>query len=146
MYRDYGELAANLLIGILFLSPLARITRMRFLNQLMSLRRELGILMGYLALTHGIGFMMDPMIQQAVFATDPSVALLSPERAYLYGFIALALTLPLLLTSNNLMQQRLGGKNWKLLHRTVYIMFAFAFSALLVKYKQSHLLQKIWLI
>lgn len=126
LYREYGELAANLLIGILFLSPLARIMRMRLLNQMMSLRRELGILMGYLALTHGIGFMMDPMIQRAVFATDPSTALLSPERAYLYGFITLLLTLPLLLTSNNLMQSRLGGKNWKRLHRIVYVMFAFA--------------------
>jgi sulfoxide reductase heme-binding subunit YedZ len=126
LYRDYGELSANLLIGLLFLSPLARITRMRLLNQMMSLRRELGILMGYLALTHGMGFMMDPMIQQAVFAADPSLALLSLERAYLSGFIALVLTLPLLITSNNIMQSRLGGKNWKRLHRTVYVMFAFA--------------------
>jgi DMSO/TMAO reductase YedYZ heme-binding membrane subunit len=48
---------------------------MRVLLQLMGLRRELGILMGYLALVHGLGF----LIQLGDFSllippTDPVLA------------------------------------------------------------------------
>jgi DMSO/TMAO reductase YedYZ heme-binding membrane subunit len=112
--RDFGVIAGNLLICILFLSPLAKITRMRLLNQLMSLRRELGITMAYLAIVHGVGYMIDPAW----------AAILSTEIAYFYGVLALFLTLPLLFTSNNLAQKYLGPY-WKKIHRLVYVIFIF---------------------
>ncbi len=120
--KSYGELAGNLLIGILFLSPAARIVRVRFLTLLMAVRRELGILMGYLALVHGIGYMIDPLWFQGYILPNLSIW----QNGFLFGMAAFFLTLPLLLTSNNLAQKYLGGKKWKWLHRSVYIMFVFA--------------------
>jgi DMSO/TMAO reductase YedYZ heme-binding membrane subunit len=124
--KDLGELAANILIFLLFLSPLARITRMRLLNQLMSLRRELGILMAYLALVHGLGYILDPSWTTTLFPIFPLYSLLGSATAYFYGMMALLLTLPLLITSNNFSQKHLGGKNWKRVHRLVYGVFIFA--------------------
>jgi sulfoxide reductase heme-binding subunit YedZ len=37
------------------------------------------------------------------------------------GFIAFMLLLPLAITSNNAMIRRLGGKQWQLLHRLIYL-------------------------
>jgi DMSO/TMAO reductase YedYZ heme-binding membrane subunit len=123
--KDFGELAANLLIIILFISPLSKIFRMRLLIQLMMLRRELGILMGYLATVHGVGYLIDP--DWADFIIQPMLAgnIWGNDPRYAFGLLAYALTLPLLLTSNALSQRYLGTK-WKWLHRSVYLMFAFA--------------------
>jgi methionine sulfoxide reductase heme-binding subunit len=120
--KEFGELAGNLLIFILFLSPLSRIFRIRFLLQLMSIRRELGILMAYLAIVHGVGYMIDPLWFQSLILPTLSVW----QNGFLFGMISFALTLPLLLTSNNLALKYLGGKKWKWLHRSVYALFIFA--------------------
>jgi DMSO/TMAO reductase YedYZ heme-binding membrane subunit len=122
--KDYGSWAGNLLIFILFLSPLAKITRMRLLNQLMSLRREMGILMGYFALVHGLGYITDAR-WQAFVSTMPFDGFFSGKIAFFYGFLALLLTLPLLLTSNAWAQRRLG-RWWKRIHKVVYAVFALA--------------------
>lgn len=125
MRKDFGELAANLLIVILFMSPLSKIFRMRLLIQLMMLRRELGIMMGYLATVHGVGYLIDP--DWADFIIQPMLAgnFWGDDPRYTFGILAYALTLPLLLTSNALSQRFLGTK-WKLLHQSVYLMFAIA--------------------
>ncbi len=125
MRKEFGELAANLLILILFLSPLSKIFRMRLLLQLMMLRRELGIMMGYLATVHGVGYLIDPDWYQFIVAPMLTGNIWGEDPRYLFGLLAYALTLPLLLTSNALSQKLMGAK-WKLLHRTVYLMFAFA--------------------
>lgn len=118
--RDFGKMAEVVLLALLFLSPLARILRMRLLLQLMGLRRELGILMGYLATVHGIGYLIDPD-WVAVFVEPYMEGKAFPiNPTYFFGGVAYFLTLPLLFTSNNLMQRFLGGRNWKRLHRLVY--------------------------
>lgn len=123
--KDFGEAAANLLIFILFLSPLSKIFRMRVLLQLMTLRRELGIMMGYLATVHGVGYLIDPDWFEYIILPMLVGNFWGDDPRYVFGIFAYALTLPLLFTSNALSQRLLGPK-WKLLHRTVYIMFAFA--------------------
>lgn len=125
MRKEFGELAANLLILILFISPLSKIFRMRLLLQLMMLRRELGIMMGYLATVHAVGYLIDP--DWYAFIVTPMLTgnIWGEDPRYVFGLLAYALTLPLLLTSNALAQKYLGRK-WRLLHRTVYLMFAFA--------------------
>lgn len=123
--KDFGELAANLLIVILFLSPLSKIFRMRFLIQLMMLRRELGITMAYLATVHGVGYLLDPLWFETIVAPLLVGEVSGDNLRYVFGIMAYLLTLPLLLTSNALSQRLLGTK-WKVLHRTVYLMFAFA--------------------
>lgn len=124
--HQFGELSGNLLIAILFLSPLSKIFRIRFLQQLMGLRRELGIMFGYLATVHGVGYLTDPLITPYFLEQVNSAVLGWWERPLLFGFLAFSLTLPLLFTSNNLANRLLGGRNWKLLHRTVYVMALFA--------------------
>ncbi len=118
----YGEASGNLLIALLFLSPLSKIFRIRLLQQLMGLRRELGIMFGYLATVHGLGYLTDPLVGPYVAEQFASSTLGWGERPLIFGFIAYALTLPLLFTSNNLANRLLGGRNWKLLHRLVYLM------------------------
>lgn len=119
--QDFGQLALAILLVILFLSPLAKIFRMRLLLQLLSLRRELGILMGYLATVHGIGFLIDPQ-WRAVFVAPYSQGAAFPlDPIYLLGGVAYFLILLLLFTSNSLMQRFLNIRNWKRLHRLVYV-------------------------
>jgi sulfoxide reductase heme-binding subunit YedZ len=121
MRKDFGEQARNLLLFILFLSPLSKIFRARLLIQLMTFRRELGIWFAYLATVHGVGYLLDPdwfafVLTPELF--DPA----SPQIRFLFGLIAYVLTLPLLLTSNNF-STRLLKSNWKRLHYLVYPLF-----------------------
>lgn len=120
--HSYGEASGNLLIAILFLSPLSKIFRIRLLQQLMGLRREFGIMFGYLATVHGLGYLTDPLVGPYVAEQFSSSSLSWGERPLIFGFLAYALTLPLLFTSNNFANRLLGGRNWKLLHRIVYLM------------------------
>lgn len=121
--KDAGELAANLLIVILFLSPLATLFRMRLLLLLMGLRRELGILMGYLALVHGLGYLRDPFFVQTFFQERLGATVFFVDTSLLAGLGGLILITLLLVTSNTLANRVLGGKHWKLLHRLVYLAF-----------------------
>lgn len=121
--RSYGSLARDILLVIMFLSPLSKIFQMRLLLQLMGLRRELGIWFGYLAIVHGLSFLLDPDWAAVFIASHFSQPWLILPR-YLFGLIALVLTLPLLLTSNNVALRLLKG-NWKRLHRLAYFVLLF---------------------
>ena len=122
--KEFGQVAASLLMIILFLSPLSRLFRMRLLVQLMGIRRELGILMAYLATVHGLGFLLDPDWFAIFIAPYWQTDVWAIEPQFLFGILAYTLTLPLLFTSNNLAVRFLGGARWKLLHRLVYGLFA----------------------
>lgn len=122
--RDFGNLALTMLLMILFLSPLSKLLQTRLLLIAMSFRRELGILMGCLAIVHGLGYTLDPdWMSVVVWNYWPHVFQISPQ--ILFGFVAFTLTLPLLVTSNRFSQQRLG-RFWKPLHRLVYPLLFFA--------------------
>lgn len=121
--KDFGELSLNILLGLLFLSPLSRIFRVRLLLIAMGLRREFGILMGCFALVHALGYLRDP-IWIDWFIIPYLNDIFGMDRRFLYGFIALGLTLPVLFTSNTL-SQRVLGRNWKRLHRLVYPLLLF---------------------
>lgn len=121
--KEYGSMARNVLIVILLVSPFSKILRMRFLFQIMALRRELGILFGYLAIVHGMSFVLDPD-WFSVFIAENIQAPWRIVPTYLFGMIALTLTLPLLITSNNISVRFLKG-NWKRVHYLVYPMLAF---------------------
>lgn len=126
LHRSLGQLAFGLLLFILFLSPLSKILRMRLLLQVMGLRRELGICMGYAAIVHGLSYLTNPLwfsLYIAPFWRSNPLTIWPP---ILFGLIAYFLTIPLLFTSNQWAQGLLGGKNWKLLHRLVYVLFFFA--------------------
>lgn len=119
--RNFGEAAGTLLIILLFLSPLSKIFRMKLLLLLMGFRRELGILMGYFAFVHGIGYILHGYDIERIFSvTDGSFIRLAP----LFGFVAMILLLPLLLTSNRVSVQ-VFGIWWKRIHFLVYPAFVF---------------------
>jgi sulfoxide reductase heme-binding subunit YedZ len=123
--KDFGNLAALVLIGILFLSPLSKIFRMRLLLQMMGLRRELGILMGYLVTVHVAGYFIDPLWLDAFFAPYIGSNFFGMEPTFLFGLVAYLFTLPLLFTSNAWALRVLGGRSWKGVHRLAYPLFAF---------------------
>lgn len=123
--RDYGSLAGNILVLILFLSPVATITRMPLLRIAMGFRREMGILMAYLAVAHGAGYFLDPAYFDAFLLPYLGPRFLSMDLRLIFGIVALILTFPLLLTSNAFSLRRLGGRKWKRLHLLVYPMFVF---------------------
>jgi methionine sulfoxide reductase heme-binding subunit len=123
--KDFGEFAGNILIAILFLSPLATITGIPFLRIVMGFRREAGILMAYLAMVHGVGYFLDPIYFDASILPYLGSDFFAMDPQLLFGITGIILTFPLLLTSNAFALKKLGGKNWKRLHMLVYPMFVF---------------------
>jgi len=119
--KESWEQAMNLLWFLLFLPILARVFWLGIAHALMPLRKEIGILMGTLALVHGMIFLMPDVTY--ILTRDFWIYKWYPT-AYAYGFIALILTLPLLFTSN-IWSIKLLGKKWKILHRLVYIVIIF---------------------
>jgi DMSO/TMAO reductase YedYZ heme-binding membrane subunit len=96
---------------------------MRLLLILMGFRRELGILMGFLATVHTLGYFFDPAFMMRMILSHSS-AWWGMDWRILSGLLAYALTLPLLLTSNS-WSQRLLAQNWKRLHRLAYPLLLF---------------------
>ncbi len=117
--RSFGEAAGTLLIVLLFLSPLSKIFRMKLLLLLMGFRREVGILMGYFACIHGVGYMMQGLDIQTMFSLPGwNFVRLAP----VFGFVAMILLLPLIFTSNRIATRALGIW-WKRIHFLVYPAF-----------------------
>lgn len=121
--KEFGSLAANLLIAVLFLSPVATITGMPILRLAMGFRRELGVMMAYLATVHAAGYLLDPWYFDSLLRPYFGADILSMDPQLLFGLIGIVLTFPLLLTSNDLSLRALGGRNWKRLHSLVYPLF-----------------------
>jgi sulfoxide reductase heme-binding subunit YedZ len=121
---DFGEMAINLLLVILFMSPIAHITKSKLLMYLLKFRRPLGIAMGYAALVHALGIVTNKLFIQYVFIDNWPEAFLSSWQL-VTGAVAIILVLPLLLTANKLAVKILS-KNWKKLHRLVYLVFVAA--------------------
>jgi len=119
--KDFGNFAEMMLLGILFLSPLSKIFRIRLFSQLMGLRREFGILMGCFAFVHGIAYFIDPTSFSLSIEPYLNAHFFLMHPLFYFGIITLIFTLPLLLTSNSISIRLLGGRRWKMLHRFVYV-------------------------
>ena len=122
---EFGKYAFYVLLYILFLSPLSKIFRARLLLLLMSIRREFGILFGYLVSVHVLGFLLDPLWFDFTIRPFLSGNFFGIDPRYIFGIFAYVCTLPLLLTSNRIANTVLG-KNWKRLHRLAYFVLAFS--------------------
>lgn len=111
--RTTGKLSIVFLTLSLLVTPLRRLTGW---NQLIAVRRSLGLFGFYYAVAHFAVF----------FAFDRDGSLGSTateivERVYLwFGFGALVLMVPLAVTSTDGMMSRLGARRWKRLHRLAY--------------------------
>lgn len=109
-----GLWALRLLLLTLAITPLRRLTGW---NELIRLRRMLGLYSFFYALLHFLTYswlehaFRLPLILQDVIE-HPYVAL---------GFTSFLLLVPLAATSTNGMMRRLGGRRWQRLHRLVYL-------------------------
>src|SRR6185369_13564242 len=121
--KDLGNISVFLLFVILFISPLSKIFRMRLLLQVMSVRRELGIWMAYVATVHGVGYLLDPLWLSQNIVPYWNASFFSIDTRYILGIAAYTLTLPLLFTSNTLSIKFFGPKAWKRLHSMAYPLF-----------------------
>jgi len=111
-----GITALNLLLVTLAVTPVREITG---LNQLIRLRRMLGLFAFFYALSHFTVYFW--LFQQLDFAAVGADIL---KRPYItIGMLALLLLIPLAVTSTNRMMRRLG-RRWTKLHRLVYVVTA----------------------
>ncbi len=109
-----GILSLVFLFASLVITPLRAITGW---NSVIAYRRALGLYgFAYAAIHFVIYVAWDRM--GSVRSTVEEIA---ARRFLLVGFIALALMLPLAVTSTNAMIRRLGAVRWKLLHRLAYV-------------------------
>ena len=109
---ETGEIALTLLVLLLAIRPLSQIFwKVKVLKKLVSIRRELGIGMFYIALAHGASYV--PIIWQF-----PQV--LTTPFVYI-GLLAFFNTFLLYITSNNY-SLKLLKQNWKKLHMSVYVL------------------------
>ena len=109
-----GESSARLMIIALLLTPLRLLfPNVRVLTWLRQHRRDLGIAAFAYALLHTVLYLFDKGALSAVVAELGAIGIWT-------GWAALAIFIPLALTSNDLSARRLGP-NWRALHRTAYI-------------------------
>ncbi len=108
-----GEWALRLLLATLAISPLRRIFR---LNNIIHLRRTLGLLCFVYALSHFIIYILiDQWLDWFAIVDDIK------ERPYItVGFAAFVLLVPLAITSTDAMQKYLQT-TWVRIHKLIYI-------------------------
>lgn len=112
--RNTGDWTLYFLCITLSLTPLRKLLQWHWLIRL---RRMLGLFSFFYASLHFLTFLwFDHFFDLSDMWHD-----LVKRPFITVGFIAFVLLLPLAITSNNGMIKRLGGKQWQLLHRLVYV-------------------------
>ena len=111
--RFLGDWALRFLLLVLAITPLRKITGW---NSLARFRRMIGLFAFAYAFLHVTSYVA---IDQ--FFDWPEIWADIVKRTYItVGMACLLMLLPLAITSTNGMIRRLGGKNWRALHRLVY--------------------------
>jgi sulfoxide reductase heme-binding subunit YedZ len=109
-----GIWTLRLIMITLSITPLRWLTG---INQLVNYRRLIGLFAFFYGTLHFTTFFLfDHQFDVAAMLKDVK------ERPYITaGFAAFVLMIPLALTSTAGWIRRMGGKNWNLLHRLIYI-------------------------
>nr|WP_315469490.1 protein-methionine-sulfoxide reductase heme-binding subunit MsrQ [uncultured Undibacterium sp.] len=112
--RNTGDWTLYFLCITLAVTPLRKLLSWHWLIRL---RRMLGLYSFFYASLHFLTFLwFDHFFEISDMWRDII------KRPFItVGFIAFILLLPLAITSNNAMIRRLGGKQWQLLHRLIYL-------------------------
>lgn len=112
--RGLGDWTLRFLLLTLAVTPLRRLAGLPWLLQL---RRLLGLYAFFYASLHLLSYLwLDQFFDWAEIARD------IVKRPFITaGFAAFTLLLPLAATSTNAMIRRLGGRRWRALHRSVYV-------------------------
>jgi len=109
-----------------FIMVTLAVTPLRWLtgiNQLVNYRRLVGLFAFFYAALHFIVYIVTTFFIEGFsnFDAPGLVADLTTRPYIIAGFTAFVLMVPLALTSTTGWIRRLGGKNWNLLHRLIYI-------------------------
>lgn len=109
--RRYGELALQLLIASLAVTPLRKFAGLN----LMPFRRQIGLMAFYFLLAH---FLVWAVLDVQTLARVWADIL---KRPYVtIGMAGFLLMIPLAFTSNNWSIRKMGGAAWRKLHKLVY--------------------------
>ena len=109
-----GDWTFRILLANLALTPL----RVLFgISWQISLRRLLGLFAFFYAVLHFLVW----ILVDHFFDWNQMLADIVKRRYITVGMLALALLVPLAITSTSGMVKRLGGMNWRRLHRLVYV-------------------------
>ncbi|SMY09038.1 protein-methionine-sulfoxide reductase heme-binding subunit MsrQ [Flavimaricola marinus] len=109
--RAYGEVALQLLVAGLFVTPLRRFLGLNLLK----FRRAIGVTAFFFVLAHFLVFaVLDVQSLERVWTEIVKRPYVTVGMA---GFLAL---IPLAITSNNLSIRKLGGATWRKLHKLTY--------------------------
>lgn len=109
-----GTWTLVLLLATLGITPLRRLTGQ---NWLIRYRRLLGLFAFFYAALHFTTFVwLDKFFDFREMVKDVA------KRPFITaGFLAFTLLIPLAVTSTNGAIRKLGGKNWRMLHRLIYV-------------------------
>ncbi|HEC11972.1 MAG TPA: sulfoxide reductase heme-binding subunit YedZ [Acidiferrobacteraceae bacterium] len=109
-----GDWILRFLLLTLTITPLRRISGW---NELVRLRRMLGLFAFFYACLHFLNYLvLDQGLDLAFIMED-----VIEHKYVLIGFSSFLLLIPLALTSTNAMIRRLGGRRWQKLHRLIYL-------------------------
>jgi len=109
--RAYGEVALQLLVAGLFVTPL----RKWFGLNLLKFRRAIGVTAFFYVLAHFLVFAV--LDFQSLGRGWEEVV----KRPYVtVGMLSFLMLIPLAVTSNNAMVRRLGAASWRQLHKLTY--------------------------
>jgi len=111
--RDTGLWALRFLWLTLLITPLCWLTGW---NKLITLRRMLGLYVFFYALLHMLLYLW----LDQFFDINEIIKDIIKRPFITIGFFTFTALIPLVITSNNAMVKRLGGKRWKKLHRLTY--------------------------
>ncbi len=110
--HELGEIALQLLIASLMVTPLLRLTRIN----LMRFRRWLGLMAFYYAALHfAVYLVLDLQLQWTQILGD-----LTKRPYIIIGTLALVLMIPLAMTSNDWALRKMGGTRWRNWHKLVF--------------------------
>ena len=112
--RETGLWALKFLVLTLAITPLRWLTGW---NLLVSIRRMLGLYVFFYALIHMLLYLwLDQFFDVGEIIKDII------KRPFItIGFFTFSSLIPLVMTSNNAMMKKLGGKRWKRLHQLTYL-------------------------
>ena len=123
--KDSWEQTIATLWFLLFLPICARVFSLGIPAKWMMYRKEIGILMGTLALVHSSQYFLWTWGFTQIFGRD--FWIMDGSFRFLGAwFIALVISTLLLMTSNGWAVNIMWMKYWKLLHRSVYVLVLFA--------------------
>lgn len=111
--RETGLWALRFLWLTLLITPLRWLTGW---NQLATLRRMLGLYVFFYALLHMLLYLW----LDQFFDLNDIIKDIIKRPFITIGFFTFTALIPLVITSNNAMVKRLGGKRWKKLHQLTY--------------------------